>query len=71
MERFVFELSYRGHVVTLAVREGYVTDEFIDLARREDRGADEGRRLDALKAEMAERVMAAPAAEVYALRCPA
>jgi hypothetical protein len=65
LERFVFELAYRGRTVTLAVRDGYVTDEFIDLARREGRSADEEGRLDVLKAEMAERVMGAPAAGVY------
>jgi hypothetical protein len=51
--------------VTLAVREGFVTDEFIDLARAERRDADEERRLDALKREMAGRVLAHPASEVY------
>ncbi len=34
LERFVFRLDYRGRVVTLFVREGYVTDEFIMLARK-------------------------------------
>jgi hypothetical protein len=65
LERFVFRLSYRGQVVTLVAREGFVTDEFIDLARTEARTAGQERRLDALKAEMAERVMGAPAAAVY------
>jgi hypothetical protein len=64
-ERFVFVLGYRGRAVTLAVREGYVTEAFVDLARRTDRTAAEEDRLDALKSEMAERVMAAPAAAVY------
>ena len=65
LERFVFRLSYRERSVTLALREGFVTDEFIDLARTPERTADEERRLDALKREMAERVMARPAHEVY------
>jgi len=51
--------------VTLAVREGYVTDEFIELARKEGRTAEETARLDVLKREMASRVMAAPAEDVY------
>ncbi len=42
-----------------------MTDEFIDLARTDPRTADQERRLDALKLEMAERVMSCPAAEVY------
>jgi len=65
LERFVFRLGYRDRQVTLAVREGFVTDEFIDLARTEKRTADQEKRLDALKLEMADRVMARPASEVY------
>jgi hypothetical protein len=65
LERFVFRLRYRGRAVTLALREGFVTDEFIDLARTADRTADQERCLDALKREMADRVMARPAREVY------
>lgn len=64
-ERFVFRLSYRDCVVTLTLREGFVTDEFIDLARREARSADEENALDAMKADMATRVMSADAAAVY------
>lgn len=65
LERFVFRLGYRGRSTTLALREGFVTDEFIDLARTEPRTADQERHLDALKAEMAERVMAQSASAVY------
>ena len=65
LERFVFRLAYRNRHATLTLRDGYVTDEFIDLARTEQRTADQERRLDALKRELAERVMARPAVEVY------
>jgi hypothetical protein len=65
LERFVFRLSYRDRGVTLLLREGFVTDEFIDLARTEGRDAGQERRLDALKAQLAKRVMARPADEVY------
>ena len=65
LERFVFRLSYRDRSVTLALRDGFVTEEFIDLARTEKRTADQERRLDTLKQEMADRVMARPADEVY------
>ena len=65
LERFVFRLAYRDRSVTLALREGFVTDEFVDLARTEQRSADQERRLDVLKREMAELVMSRPAAEVY------
>jgi hypothetical protein len=65
LERFVFRLRYRGRAVTLALREGFVTDEFIDLARTPQRTTDEERRLDVLKRDMADRVMARPAHDVY------
>ena len=65
LERFVFRLVYRDRRTTLVLREGFVTDEFIDLARTEHRDAEQERRLDALKREMAGRVLAHPAGEVY------
>ena len=65
LERFVFRLGYRERVTTLELREGFVTDEFIDLARTDPRNAGQERRLDVLKLEMAERVMATPAEDVY------
>jgi hypothetical protein len=64
-ERFVFEVGYRGRSVTLLLREGFVSEEFIDLARTEGRDDEEEARLDLLKQQMAERVMGSPAAEVY------
>jgi hypothetical protein len=64
-ERFVFRLGHRDRCVALDLREGFVTDEFVDLARTEGRDAAEERRLDALKLEMSERVMGRPAEEVY------
>jgi hypothetical protein len=65
LERFVFRLGYREHTVTLLLRDGYVADEFIELARRDDRSVDDETRLAALKQEMADRVMAARAEHVY------
>jgi hypothetical protein len=65
LERFVFRLTYRGRTVTLLIRDGFVSDEFIDLARRDERSPEEEARLDVLKAEMAQRLMGSAAAEVY------
>ncbi|MEA2265464.1 MAG: hypothetical protein QOE27_1047 [Solirubrobacteraceae bacterium] len=65
LERFVFRLTYRERQVTLVIREGFVSDEFIDLARQDGRSPEEEDRLDALKAEMAERVMGSAASDVY------
>lgn len=64
LERFVFQVDYRGRSVTLAIRDGFVTDEFIGLARKE-RSPEEEALLDRLKLEMADRVMSSPAGEVY------
>jgi hypothetical protein len=65
LERLVFRLGYRSRSVTLAVREGFVIEELIALARLPERSAAQERRLAALKLEMAERVLARPAHEVY------
>lgn len=65
LERFEFRLAYRGRTVELSVRDGFVPDALIDLARRPALTAQETARLDALKHAMAEQVMASPAADVY------
>ena len=64
-ERFVFEVGYRDRSVTLLLREGFVSEEFIDLARKQGRSDEDEARLDLLKQQMAERVMGSPAADVY------
>ncbi|HUO40053.1 MAG TPA: hypothetical protein VMU34_20400 [Mycobacterium sp.] len=64
-QNFVFEVGTGGRTVTLVLREGFVTDEFIDLAGNNQRTAEEESRLDALKSQLAERVMAARAGAVY------
>lgn len=68
LEDFVFELSLDGATVTLLLRDGFVTDEFIDLARTDHRTAAQELRLDALKADLAQRVLAARTDEVFELR---
>ena len=64
-ERFVFALGYRGAAVTLLVRDGFVEDELIALVDTDHPTAQQTARLDVLKREMAERVLAASAPEVY------
>jgi hypothetical protein len=65
LERFVFRVGYRDRTVTLAVRDGFVPDDLIALARRPARTAAEEEQFTALKQDMAQRVIAAPAADVY------
>jgi hypothetical protein len=64
-ERFVFEVGYRERSVTLVLREGFVSEEFIDLARTDGRSDEQDARLDLLKQQMAERVTGSAAAHVY------
>ena len=69
LEDFVFEVGVGvGEAsVTLLLRDGFVTEEFIDLARAQDRTDADELWLDRLKAQLAQRVMATPAADVYEL----
>ncbi len=64
-ERFIFRLRYGEAEVFLTLREGFVGNEFIELARRPGRSREEEDRLTDMKAEMAARVMAARASQVY------
>jgi hypothetical protein len=64
-ESFVFEVSVGGRSVTLIMRDGFVTEEFIDLAQKDDRTDEEESCLDELKVQLAQRVIAADAADVY------
>jgi hypothetical protein len=64
-ERFVFRLGYRGAAVTVTLRDGFVSDEFVALAGAAERSAAREERLTVMKWEMAERVMGAPADAVY------
>jgi len=59
LERFVFRLAYRGREATLLLRDGLVSDEFAALAFARERDAAGEARLTVLKAELAERVLAA------------
>ena len=65
LEDFIFEIAIGPRSLTVLLRDGFVTEEFIDLARCEQRSPAQKRRLDELKADLARRVMAAAAANVY------
>jgi hypothetical protein len=47
------------------VREGFVSEEFLTLARTADPAPEQTARFDDLKRAMAQRVMATPADAVY------
>jgi hypothetical protein len=65
LERFVFVVGLGDREVTLLLREGFVTDQFVDLAARDDRSDEEERRLTALKRDLADRVLACGAEAVF------
>jgi hypothetical protein len=67
LEDFVFEVAIGDRAATLVLRDGFVTGEFIDLARTENRTAEQERRLAELKAGLAGLVMSADAADVFDL----
>ena len=54
LEDFVFEVTVGDRTAMLLLRDGFVTDDFIDLARTENRTAEQEHRLDELKAELAQ-----------------
>ncbi len=62
---FFFRLGYRGAVVNLALRDGLVSEEFLELACREAPTAAEAERAKRLKEDMAEHLLSLPADEVY------
>lgn len=65
LQRYVFELIYRGKTVTLQLRDGHVREEFIRLGQKQGRTPEEEERLTWLKQEMADRLLAAPADAIY------
>ncbi len=65
IEDFVFVIDACGRSATLLLRDGFVTEEFIDLARTENRTVTQEAHLDELKTQLAQRVMATPAAELF------
>ena len=67
LRSFVFQVSLAGRSATLLLRPGFVTAEFIDLAGRAERTQADESRLDQVKAELAQRLLATPAEDVYEL----
>lgn len=65
LERYVFTLGYRDRTVTLAIRDGFVTDEFITLVRTDNRSTKQNEHLAVLKQQMTDRLLAKPAIDVY------
>ena len=67
LEDFVFQVTIGGDTATLVLRDGFVTDEFIDLAHTEIRTDAQEQRLDELKAQLAQRVLSTPTEDLFDL----
>jgi hypothetical protein len=65
LQNYVFEFSYRGATVKVHVAEGIVRDEFIMLGGKQQRTPEEEERLEWLKHDMANRILALEPDEVY------
>lgn len=65
LEAFIFRLGYRDRFATSVLREGWVTDEFVSLARSQDRSPAAERHFTDLKRDTAQRLMAATPAEIF------
>lgn len=63
--RYYFRFEYRGTAVEVTIRPGHVRPEFITLARKQDRTAEEEKVLAEMKLEMTGRLLPLPAEEVY------
>ena len=67
LQSFVFQVIIAGRTATLLLRKGFVSAEFIDLAGKAERDQAEEAHLDQLKADLAQRLLAAAAEDVYDL----
>lgn len=65
LQNFVFQVTIAGRTATLVLRKGFVTAEFIDLAGKADRDHAEEAHLTQLKTQLAQRLLATPAEDVY------
>lgn len=62
---YFFRIGYRGRAIDLALRPGLVREEFIALVRAGAQTMEKKQRLDWLKQDMTDRLLALPAHEVY------
>jgi len=65
---YLWRFTYRGRTVEARIRPGHVREEFVRLGAKPDKTAEETARHEALKAEMAGRLVPLPAGEVYEVR---
>ena len=61
----MFAVSIGGTSVTMALRDGFVSEEFIDLARTPNRKPQQELQLDVVKAQLAQALLSTPANQLY------
>ena len=65
LQSFVFQFLLAGRAATLLLRPGFITAEFIDLADCAERTQTQESHFDQVKAQLAQRVLATTAEDVY------
>lgn len=65
---YLWRFTYRGRTAEVTIRPGHVREECVRLGAKPDRSAAEDARLEALKSEMAARLLPLAAADIYAVR---
>ncbi|CAN5523158.1 hypothetical protein BH20ACT2_BH20ACT2_21330 [soil metagenome] len=65
LSTFAFRVSYRDRTVSLLLRDGFVTDEFIRVAQSPDLTTAEQQRFARMKQDLADRLVASDAAAVF------
>ncbi len=63
--RYYFRFSYRGRTVVVTIKPGFVKEEFVRLARKENLTPEEAETLVGMKKEMAARLLSAEAEDIY------
>lgn len=65
LRTFAFHVTHRDRAVSLLLREGFVTDEFVRLAQSPDLTAEEQQHFTTMKQALADQLMATAAADVF------
>lgn len=65
---YIFRFTYRGKSVEATIRPGHVLEEFVTLGAKKDKTPAETARHEALKSEMANRLLPKPASDIYDVR---
>lgn len=65
LRTFAFRVSYRDRTVSLLLREGFVTDEFVRLAQSSDLTAEEQQHFVTMKQALAGELMATNAVDLF------